>query len=96
MIEYRLYYDDSGQVLFYTCDKPEGKFLVIDSQTYAECRVDLKVVNGKIIKNNYYTITKLTKSNEGTRCIDDNVAIVVDDTYNGNTCCWNIETYECR
>ena len=96
MIEYRLYYDDNGQVLFYTCDKPEGQYLVIDAQTYAECRFDLKIVNGNIIKNNYYTITKLTRSNEGTTCVDDNIAIVVNDSYIGNISCWAVETYECR
>ena len=27
--EFRLYYDDEGRVLFYTCEKPEGNYLEI-------------------------------------------------------------------
>ena len=97
MVEFRLYYvKETGEVLFYTCEKPEGTYIVVDAKTYAECRHDVKVIDGKIKKNNYYTITKLIKSNEGIKCIDDNVAIVVDDNYIGNTCSWVVDTYEYR
>lgn len=46
-IEYRLYYDDKGNVLFYTCEKPEGKFIKVDSQTYSEMRYDIRIIDGK-------------------------------------------------
>jgi hypothetical protein len=26
--EFRLYYDDKGKVLFYSCEKPEGNYIV--------------------------------------------------------------------
>ena len=29
--EFRLYYDDKGKVLFYSCEKPEGDYIVIDA-----------------------------------------------------------------
>jgi len=48
-VEFRLYYDDNGSVLFYTCEKPEGKYIVIDSLVYAACRMDIKIVDGNII-----------------------------------------------
>jgi hypothetical protein len=46
--EFRLYYDERGCVLFYTCEKPEGNYIVIDSNTYAQGRPDVRVVDGKI------------------------------------------------
>ena len=45
--EFRLYYDEeTGKVLFYTCEKPEGKYLVIDSVTFACARQDVRVIDG--------------------------------------------------
>ncbi len=46
--EFRLYYDENGNVLFYTCEKPMGNFIIVSSQVYFESRVDLKVIDGKI------------------------------------------------
>lgn len=94
MVEFRLYYDDNGNVLCYSCDKPEGNYIVIDAQTYAECRFDIKVIDGKIIKKTAYTISKLIQSDTGTRCVKDDCTIVVDTTYNGDTICWTLKTYE--
>ena len=28
--EFRLYYDERGNVLFYTCEKPAGNYVIID------------------------------------------------------------------
>ena len=47
-IEFRLYYDDDGKVLFYTCEKPEGKYITIDRLTFAQARPDLRVIDGKL------------------------------------------------
>lgn len=93
--EYRLYYGEKGEVLFYTSEKPEGNFIVIDSQAYAECRVDIKVVDGKIIiPSNVKTITKLVVSDDGTKCPSEDVSIVADETYNGDSTFWEIKTNE--
>ena len=50
--EYRLYYDDNGNVLFYSGEpiESEHKYIVIDAQTLAEARPDLKVIDGKIVR----------------------------------------------
>lgn len=82
MVEFRLYYDDNGRVLCYTCEALEGNYIIIDRQTYAECRPDIKVVDGKIVKvNESAVIAKLTPSNEGTWCAKDDVSIIVDESY---------------
>ena len=97
MVEFRLYYDDNGNVLCYTCDKPEGNYIVVDRLTYAECRFDIKVLDSKIIKSNEGAIiTKLVPSLSGTRCTKEDVAIIVRDGYSGDTILWNTKQYEYR
>jgi hypothetical protein len=34
--EFRLYYDEKGNVICYTCEKLEGNYVIIDAQTFAE------------------------------------------------------------
>ena len=43
--EFRLYYDDKGYVITYTCEKLEGNYIVIDALAFAEARPDVRVVN---------------------------------------------------
>jgi hypothetical protein len=92
MVEFRLYYDDNGNVLFYTCDKPEGNYLVIDKDIYAECRFDFRIIDGKIIRPQHYLIIeKMVKSDEGTKTSSDDINIVVDDKYTGSTNYWKLK-----
>jgi hypothetical protein len=93
MLEFRLYYDEQGNVLFYTCEEAEGNYIVIDAQTYAECRVDIKVVNGEIVKNNQIaTISKLIPSTNGVKCASIDINIIVDDY--DDAIVWNTKNYE--
>jgi hypothetical protein len=93
--EFRLYYDENGRVLFYTCDKPEGNYLVIDSQTYAEARPDIRIIDGVIHKaSEFIVVTKLRHSDTGTTCAIEDVSIIVDSNYTGKTQTWKAETHE--
>jgi hypothetical protein len=93
--EFRLYYDERGSVLFYTCEKVEGNYIVIDAKTFAEGRPDVKVINGKISQVNPNSIvSKLEESDQGITCASDDVSIIVDETYNGKTIKWKLRTYE--
>jgi hypothetical protein len=93
MPEFRLYYDEQGKVLFYTCEEAEGNYIVIDAQTYAECRVDIKIVDGKIVKNNQgAVISKLIPSIEGVKCASIDVNIIVDS--NDDMIVWDVKRYE--
>lgn len=77
--EFRLYHDDDGNVLFYTCEKPEGNYIVIDSLTYAEARPDLKVVGGKAVKINHSSIISVLRpSSEGTLCEREDISIITN------------------
>lgn len=77
--EFRLYYDESGRVLFYTCEKPEGNYIVIDAITFAEARPDVRVVDGNILKSiANYVLVKFKPSNSGTMCEVDDINIISD------------------
>lgn len=95
MVEFRLYYDEIGKVICYTCEDIPGNYVIIDSQTYAECRVDIRVVDGKIIKaNTSAAIAKLIPSSIGVKCASIDVNIIVDDEYKGETINWDTKHYE--
>lgn len=95
MVELRLYYDDNGNVLCYTCDKPEGNFIVIDKDVYAECRFDIKILDGKIVKpEQSVVVSKMVTSTNGVRCAKQDISIIVDETYTGETIEWKLKHYE--
>lgn len=77
--EFRLYYDNRGSVLFYTCEKPDGDYIVIDSLAFAEARPDIKVVDGRIVRGGASTISsRLHLSAEGTLCEAEDVSIITE------------------
>jgi hypothetical protein len=94
MVEFRLYYDDTGKVICYTCEQlPGDNYIVIDTQTYAEGRPDLRIVNGEIRRaSDFVVVSKLVESSTGIECNYDDVCII-DDTGGKK---WKTETYEFR
>lgn len=95
-IEYRLYYDDTGKVLFYTCDRLEGNYIVVDQQTYSEMRYDWRVVDGKLTKLiPGIIISKLKPNKEGVICAKDDVSIIVNKSFK-NKQTWKLNSYELR
>ena len=93
--EFRLYYDDKGKALFYSCEKPEGNYIVIDAATYAAGRPDLRVIDGKISTAiPSLVVSKLMPNTEGTSCAEEDISIVVNSTYKGKTTKWKLNTYE--
>jgi hypothetical protein len=93
--EFRLYYNEDGSIICYSCEKLEGKYLVIDPQTYAECRQNVMVVDGKIetIKP-LLMVQKLVESIQGTMCAVEDINIVVPSDYTGKTSKWEMRKYE--
>lgn len=94
--EFRLYYDNKGKVICYTCDKIQGNYIVIDKETYAESRPDVRVIDGKLLRT--YDSVILSKlvidSNEGINTTKDDISIVVDDSYTGLKNKWKLKTSE--
>jgi hypothetical protein len=95
-VEYRLYYDENGDVLFYTCEKPEGNYISIDAKTYAEGRPDVMVVNGKIIRKvPTAVITKLVPSENGFIVMRSDMSILTD-VPDEDTTTWSVSTHELK
>jgi hypothetical protein len=97
MGECRLYYDDTGNIVCYTYRDLPGNYIVIDPMTFAECRFDIKVLDGRIIKSKEGTVvTKLIPAIAGIKCSAEDVNIVVADDYLGPTITWKPHKYEFR
>jgi hypothetical protein len=79
--EFRLYYDDKGCVISYTCEETEGNYIVVDALTFAEARPDVRVVDGKIVKNNAGSVvSRLYKDVEGVRCETEDISVITEAT----------------
>ena len=96
--EFRLYYDEKGKILFYTSEKPEGNYIVIDALTYAEGRPDLRVVDGRISTvNQGSVVSKLVQDkSEGIECSIEDVSIIVPKKCKVKKIKWKLQTYELR
>ena len=93
--EFRLYYDTAGRVISYTCDKLSGNYIVIDSSTFAQGRPDVRVIDGKLSTiSSGVVVSKLMKSETGISCVAEDISIVADQTYTGNTLKWKLVTHE--
>jgi hypothetical protein len=87
--EFRLYYDDKGYVITYTCEKLEGNYIVIDALAFAEARPDVRVVNGQLVRNHSGSVvSKLCKDTAGVLCEVEDVSVITktDGQY------WKLET----
>jgi hypothetical protein len=94
--EFRLYYNDKGEVLSYTCDKPEGTYVVIDKTTYAEMRHDIRIINGQIsrVKPNAVVYKLMPNDNDGITCYDEDISLILDNVDDVNTQKWKLVSYE--
>lgn len=94
--EFRLYYDDKGKVVTYTCEKLEGNYIVIDKFIFAQARPDVRVIDGKLVNQaDTVVVTRLVQDAEGdVRCASEDVSIIVDDTYTSPSIKWKLKVYE--
>jgi hypothetical protein len=79
--EFRLYYNEMGQVLFYTGDKPDDKgdnFVVITPMVFAEARPDLRVhrETKELIWPSTTAVSRLVESETGTRCHALDISVI--------------------
>jgi hypothetical protein len=95
--EFRLYYDDKGAVICYTGDKSmTGNYIVIDAQTFAAGRPDIKIIDGRISTASPKAVVYKLMPNrdEGVECIADDISIITDSSYDGKTTKWKLKIYE--
>ena len=77
--EFRLYYDDKGYVMCYTCEQLEGNYVLIDSLTFAEARPDVRVVDGRLVRaGTGSVISRLYPSDTGILCEAEDVSIITE------------------
>lgn len=96
--EFRLYYDDKGHVVTYTCEKLEGNYIVIDALTFAQARPDVRVVDGRVSNIADVVVVARLEPNEheGVLCSSEDVSIIVNETYDGDVTKWKLQVYELR
>ena len=88
---YRLYYDKNGWPIQYSHEDLPGTYIDIDPKLFGS--MNMRVKNGKLIQVvNKTTIKKLIRSNTGTTCHSDNVAIIVTESTPHQR--WKLKTYE--
>ena len=95
--EFRLYYDDAGAVICYTGDKSiQGNYIVIDAQTFAAARPDIRVIDGKIstVAPNAVVYKLMPDKTEGKDCCSEDISILVDKSYSGEKQKWKLNIYE--
>lgn len=94
--EYRLYYDDHGRVITYTMEKMEGNYVVVDNQTFAEARPDVRVIDGRIstVNPNFIVCKLMPDEKEGTLAAFEDISILLDESTNVKSQLWKINTYE--
>jgi len=93
--ELRLYYNEAGRVICYTCEKLEGKYIIVDASTFAQSRPDLRVVDGRLSTvTTGSVVSKLIKSDAGILCAAEDISILVGEDYTGDVTKWELLTYE--
>ena len=84
-LEYRLYYNDLGEVLFYTTEDEPGAYIVVDKAIYDAGRSDNTVVDGKLVEPTQYVYRKLVPSIMPD--LNTDVSIITDAN-------WKLKRYE--
>jgi len=93
--EFRLYYDDLGKIICYTGEKLEGNYIVVDAMTFAESRQDIRVIDGRIVKDSSNaTIVRLTPSDFGHLCATEDLSIIVTNDDAIEKQYWKLTVYE--
>lgn len=92
--EFRLYYNEMGQVLFYTGDSPNqgDNFVVITPMEFAEARPDIRVhiETKELIWPSTIAVSRLVESGTGIKCHEHDISIVCSN----GTKTWKLKVYK--
>ena len=91
-VEYRLYYDDQGIPLYYSCDDLPGNYIVVSADVYAQGRYDCRIVNGEIKYPSVIKYAKLVPATKGTACYANDVSIISPTDTDAQY--WKLKNYE--
>lgn len=91
-VEYRLYYNDQGTPLHYSCEDLPGNYVVVSAEVYAQGRYDCRIVDGEIKYPAQVKYTKLVPDTKGTACYAKDVSIVSATETDAKH--WKLKIYE--
>ena len=80
-VDYRIYYNEQGELLFYSMDDVPGTYISIDADAFARSATNVVVQDGRLFEIVNTTTVKLQPSDTGTPCHPDDVCIVVPETH---------------
>lgn len=78
--EFRLYYGQQGEPLFYSMENCPGNYIKIDRETFVTSATNICVIDGKMVTIKNRPVHKLIPGVTGTPCDMQNVTVVVDKT----------------
>lgn len=74
--EYRVYFDDNGQLLFYSMEDLPGNYVVVDREFYASTPTNVRLREGKLVVISAPTSTKLVPSEHGVSCDARDITVI--------------------
>lgn len=77
-IEYRVYFDDKGELLFYSMEDLPGNYVVVDRDFFAGSPTNVCLRNGKLIVITPDTSAKLIPGKNGTSCDARDILVLRD------------------
>lgn len=90
--EFRLYYNEDGSIITYSCEELEGNYIVIDAETFALGRQDVRVVDGKIeVIVPTLVVNKLVEAEDGIACAAEDINIPVSNDHDGESTKWTMK-----
>ena len=89
---YRLYYDETGQPLFYSMENLPGNYIEVDKSTYLRSPAHVRVRNGKLVEIVTTVSKKLVIGTTGTPCDPRDVCVVVRPEQEHIK--WDLKVYE--
>jgi len=94
-VEFRLYYNKYGYPLFYTTEKVDGDYVIVDRETYTRGDYqNIKVDNGRILQRSPTDSLKLVPHDSEGTCCNANDITLIGESKNGQY--WKIKTHEYR
>jgi hypothetical protein len=89
-LEFRLYYDAEGNPVTYTSEDLPGDYLVVDQDTYAQGRYDIRIIDEEIVPlSDFVSYNKMIPSEDGTACHTNNALLIEPES----TAFWSTKTY---
>jgi hypothetical protein len=79
-IEYRVYFDDRGALLFYSMDDLPGNYVVVDREFFAGSPTNVRLRDGKLVVITSPVSSKLVPATSGISCDARDITVISEHT----------------